>query len=129
MRFKLLIPLSAALFFAFSSCSPRLVGTWTVHKYENISPGEKGVSVQNVGSISFDRDGTGQKEMNYTVLGVEKDDSTPFEWSATENYITIKSEDSEISKTWIYLENKGKSQKWKSTDGKNQVQTLELVKQ
>ncbi len=129
MKSKLFIPLSAALLFAFSSCSHRLVGTWTVQKYENLSPGEKGVSVQNVGSISFDKDGTGQKEMNYTVLGVEKDDSTPFEWSTTENYITIKSEDSDISKTWIYLENKNKSQKWKSTDGKNQVQTLELVKQ
>jgi len=70
-----------------------------------------------------------KQKLNYTVLGVEKNDSTPFEWEATENYITINSEDSEISKTWIYLENKRKSQKWKSTDGKNQVQTLELVKQ
>lgn len=129
MKSKFFIPLCAALLFVSSSCSHRLVGTWTVQKYENVSPGKKGVSVQNVGSISFDKDGTGQKEMNYTVLGVEKDDSTPFEWSATENYITIKSEDSDISKTWIYLENKSKSQKWKSTDGKNQVQTLELVKQ
>jgi len=129
MKSKLFIPISVALLFVFSSCSHRLVGTWSVKKYENVSPGEKGISVQNVGSISFDKDGTGQKEMNYTVLGVEKNDSTPFEWEATENYITINSEDSEISKTWIYLENKRKSQKWKSTDGKNQVQTLELVKQ
>ncbi len=129
MKSKLFIPLTTALFLAFTSCSHRLVGTWTVQKYENISPGEKGISVQNVGSISFDTDGTGQKEMNYTVLGVEKDDSTPFEWEATDSYITIRSEDSDISKTWIYLENKNKSQKWKSTDGKNQVQTLELEKQ
>ncbi len=129
MKFKLLHLLSITAVFLLSSCAHRLVGTWTVQKYEDISPGGKGTSVQNAGSISFDTDGTGQKEMNYTVLGVEKDDSTPFKWSATENYITIESEDSDISKTWIYLENKGKSQKWKSTDGKNQVQTLELVKQ
>ncbi len=129
MKVKSFYFLFISLLFLLTSCAQRLVGTWTVKKYENVSPGEKGVSVQNVGSISFDKDGTGQKEMNYTVLGVEKDDSTPFEWSATENYITIKSEDSDISKTWIYLENKSKSQKWKSTDGKNQVQTLELVKQ
>ncbi len=129
MKAKSFYLLSILSLFLLSSCAHRLVGTWAVQKYENVRPGEKGVSVQNVGSISFDKGGTGQKEMNYTVLGVEKDDSTPFEWSATENYITIKSEDSDLSKTWIYLENKNKSQKWKSTDGKNQVQTLELVKQ
>ncbi len=129
MKTRALTIFSVSLVFILTSCAHRLVGTWTVQKYENVSPGEKGISVQNVGSISFDKDGTGQKEMNYTVLGIEKDDSTPFEWSATENYITIDSEDSDISKTWIFLENKNKIQKWKSTDGKNQVQTLELVKQ
>lgn len=112
-----------------ASCSPRLVGTWSVQKYETVRPGNKGVSLQNVGTISFDKDGTGQKMMNYSVLGIEKDESTPFKWSATETYITIEGTDDELSKTWIYLENKNKSQKWKSTDGKNQVQTLELVKQ
>lgn len=129
MKTKSFYLLSIALLFLLSSCAHRLVGTWTVQKYESVRPGNKGVSVQNVGSISFDKDGTGKKEMNYTVLGMEKDDSTPFKWSATESYITIESKDSDISKTWIFLENKSKSQKWKSTDGKNQVQTLELVKQ
>ncbi len=129
MRTKFFYFLSMSFLFMLSSCAPRLVGTWTVQKYESESVGNKGISVQNVGSISFDRDGTGQKEMNYKVLGMEKDDSTPFKWSATKNYITIESEDSDISKTWIFLENKNTKQKWKSTDGKNQVQTLELVKQ
>ncbi|MDT7829053.1 hypothetical protein RQM65_10295 [Pricia sp. S334] len=126
-KFSYLVPL-VALFF-MSSCAHRLVGTWTVQKYESVGHGNKGISVQNVGSISFDKDGTGRKEMNYTVLGVEKDDSTPFQWSATDSYITIDGEDSDLSKTWIFVENKGKRQQWKSTDGKNQVQTLELVKQ
>ena len=118
------------LFLLFAvSCAPRLVGTWSVQKYETVRPGNKGISLQNVGTISFDKDGTGQKMMNYSVLGIEKDESTPFKWSATETYITIEGTDDEISKTWIYLENKNKSQKWKSTDGKNQVQTLELEKQ
>ncbi len=129
MRTNSFYILCISFLFFLSSCAHRLVGTWTVQKYESVSAGNKGISVQNVGSISFDKDGTGQKEMNYKVLGMEKDDSTPFKWSATENYITIESEDSDISKTWIFLENKNKRQKWKSTDGKNQVQTLELVKQ
>lgn len=115
--------------FAISSCAHRLVGTWTVKKYESASSGNNGVSVQNAGSISFDKDGTGQKEMNYTVLGMERDDSTPFEWSATESEVTIESEDSDLSKTWIIMKNERKNQKWKSTDGKNKVQTLVLEKQ
>ncbi|MGB7395129.1 MAG: hypothetical protein WA913_12110 [Pricia sp.] len=129
MKAKSFFILPLLSIFMLSSCAHRLVGTWTVEKYESKSAGNKGVSVQNVGSISFEKDGTGQKEMNYTVLGMERDDSTPFKWSATEEYITIESEDSDLAKTWIFLENKSKSQKWKSTDGKNQVQTLELAKQ
>lgn len=129
MKTKSLFLLPISILFLLSSCAPRLVGTWKVKKYESVSAGDKGISVQNVGSISFDKNGTGQKEMNYKVLGMEKDDSTPFQWNATENYITIESADSDLSKTWLFLENKKKSQIWKSTDGKNQVQTLELVKQ
>lgn len=129
MTSKFYILSAIVLFITVSSCAPRLVGTWTVQKYENTGPNNKGVSVQNAGTISFDKDGTGQKEMNFTVIGVEKDQSTPFEWSATETFITIEGTDDDISKTWIFLENEKKSQKWKSTDGKNQVQTLELIKQ
>lgn len=129
MKTKSLLVLSISFLVMASSCAPRLVGTWSVQKYETVAPGNKGISVENVGTISFDKDGTGQKEMNYSVLGIEKDESTPFKWSATDSFITIEGADDNISKTWIYLENKSKSQKWKSTDGKNQVQTLELVKQ
>ncbi|HDZ13541.1 MAG TPA: hypothetical protein ENH60_01410 [Pricia sp.] len=129
MKTKSLKILYFSLLLLAASCAPRLVGTWSVQNYETVRPANKGISLQNVGTISFDKDGTGQKMMNYSVLGIERDESTPFKWSATETYITIEGTDDEISKTWIYLENKNKSQKWKSTDGKNQVQTLELVKQ
>ena len=66
--------------------------------------------------------------MDYSLLGISAKDETPFEWSATDDFVTIESENSEIAKTWIYIENKGKFQKWQSTDGDNQVQTLELTK-
>ncbi|HET8737939.1 MAG TPA: hypothetical protein VFM69_15205 [Pricia sp.] len=128
MKIKFFLLSFIVLLLLLSSCAHKLVGTWKIKKYESVSDGDKGISVQNIGSISFDKDGTGQKEMNYRVLGMEKDDSTPFQWNATENYITIESADSDLSKTWLFLENKKKSQVWKSTDGKNQVQTLELVK-
>jgi len=104
------------------------VGTWNVQKYERKTPGEEGMSVSNIGSITFNKDNTGVKNLDYSLLGISAKDKTPFEWSATEKFVTIESEDSEIAKTWIYIENKGKFQKWQSTDGNNQVQTLELGK-
>jgi len=111
-----------------TSCSHKLVGTWTVHKYERMTPGEQGTILSNIGTMTFNKDETGQKDLDYTVLGIQQSDSAPFTWSSTEKYVTIEGDDSEIAKTWIYLENKNKSQKWKSTDGENNVQTLELVK-
>lgn len=111
------------------SCSPQIVGTWTVQKYERLTPGEQGTTLSNIGTMTFDKNNTGTKKLDYTVLGIEQSDSAPFTWSTTENYITIEGDDSEIAKTWIYLETKNNFQKWKSTDGENNVQTLELVKE
>ena len=113
----------------FTSCSPKIMGTWTVKKYQRVTPGEQSTTLSNIGTMTFDKDNTGSKQLDYTVLGIEQSDSAPFKWSATEKYITIEGDDSEISKTWIYLENKNKFQKWKSTDGENNVQTLELIKE
>lgn len=112
-----------------TSCSHRLVGTWTVQKYERITPGEQGTILSNIGTMTFKKDNTGEKQLDYTVLGIQQSDMAPFTWSATEKYVTISGEDSDLNKTWIYIENKGKFQKWKSTDGNNNVQTLELVKE
>lgn len=112
-----------------ASCSPQIVGTWTVQKYERVTPGEQGTTLSNIGTMTFNKDKTGTKQLDYTVLGIEQSDSAPFTWSTTENYITIEGDDSEIAKTWIYLETKNDFQKWKSTDGENNVQTLELTKE
>jgi hypothetical protein len=42
--------------------------------------------------------------------------------------VTINSDNSDFSKTWILIENSKKKQLWKATDGGNQVQILELKK-
>lgn len=119
----------AVAFTMFTSCSHRLVGTWTVQKYARMTPGDQGTTLTNIGTITFNKNNTGDKQLEYTVLGIEQSESAPFEWSATEQFVTITGDDSEISKTWIYIENKGKFQKWQSTDGENNVQTLELIKE
>ncbi len=114
--------------FLLASCSSKLVGTWNVEKYQRSTPGEEGMSVSNIGTISFNKNGTGTKQLDYSLLGISKNDAAPFKWSMTEQFITIEGDDSELSKTWIFIENKGDYQKWQSTDGANNVQTLELAK-
>lgn len=113
----------------FASCSHRLAGTWKVKRFEVSKPGEPGTSLTNIGTISFSNNGSGEKNINYKVLGVTRVDNSPFKWVwADGKYVTIESKDSDFSKTWIIIENKKKSQKWKSTDGSNLVQTLEIEK-
>ena len=128
MRSKLLFTISICAIFLLASCSPRLIGTWNVEKYQRTTPNEEGMTVSNIGSITFEKRGKGTKNLDYSLLGVSKKDVTPFEWQATEEFITIEGDDSELSKTWIFIENKGDYQKWQSTDGANTIQTLILTK-
>ena len=112
-----------------ASCSHRLTGEWHVKRFESAKPGEPGTALSNIGTIKFNNNGTGVKNINYIVLGIQRDDKTPFKWVWSDGkYVTIESEGSDFSKTWIIVENKKKSQKWKSTDGSNLVQTLEIEK-
>lgn len=111
------------------SCSPRLVGTWTVVRFEHTKPGQQGVALKNIGNISFDKNGRGEKNINYTALGVTYSDQHPFQWKWDDGkYVTIEGQDSDFSKTWIIMTNKKKFQKWKSTDGTNNIQIIELQK-
>ena len=73
--------------------------------------------------------GSGEKNLNYSVLGIQRDDKLPFKWTWNDGkYISIESNGSDFSKTWIIMTNKKKFQKWKSTDGTNNVQIIELKK-
>ncbi len=111
------------------ACSHRLVGTWTVQRYETTTPGQQGVTLTNIGTIQFLKNGSGEKYLNYNVLGISRNDKVPFKWTWTDSkYITIDGEDSEFAKTWIIMTNKKKLQKWKSTDGTNNIQIIELIR-
>lgn len=122
------IPVITLSLISLVSCSHKLVGTWNVDKYETVTPGQQAVSLSNVGTMTFKGNNKGEKNLSYKVLGIEKKDDLPFEWSATENYVSIKNGGAEFSKTWIILENKKNLQRWKSTNGNNQVQVLQLSK-
>lgn len=112
-----------------TSCSHRMVGTWTVQRYETTSPGQEGVTLNNIGTMKYNKNGSGEKNINYSVLGTTHEDLSPFKWTwEDDRFISIESEGSDFSKTWIIIENKRKFQKWKSTDGTNNIQILELAK-
>lgn len=125
---KSIFTLSFIAVLFLTSCSDKIVGTWNVQKFETIKPGQQNISLTNIGTITFNKNNTGEKNLYYNVLGVETKDDVPFKWNLNEPYITIESENSSIAKTWILIENNRKSQKWKSTDGSNEIQTLELTK-
>ena len=111
-----------------SSCAPNILGTWNVVRYETVENGQPGITLNNIGTITFNKKGVGEKKISFNVLGAQRNDSTTFTWKSNDNFVTINSDNSDFSKTWILIENSKKKQLWKATDGGNQVQILELKK-
>jgi len=128
MKTKLILT-SIFLFGIFlTSCSDHLTGSWTIHKYTTTKKGEADVLLSNIGTITFYKNGNGEKNIKYTLFDVMKNDNSLFKWEITDNFIKIESKGSEFSKTWILIENTKNFQKWQTTDGSNQIVILELKK-
>lgn len=126
---KKALPLLSVISLMFlASCSPKVVGTWQITGYENKTIGGEQINVSNIGTMTFKKGNHGLKEIKYSVLANQVSDTTSFKWKTDESTITIQSDGSDLNKTWIVMKNTGKVQVWKSTDGKNTVQTLELKK-
>lgn len=113
---------------SLASCSEKIIGTWNIVSYEESTQGKKGVVLSNIGTITFENGGKGAKDISYSIMGIPMEDKLPFSWTLENNVVNIEGEDSEFSKTWIVLENKRKSQSWKSTDGSSEVHKLNLKK-
>ena len=131
MKKLLFIIATSALF--LTSCSPKLAGTWNVDKYEVDNQKGQNITTRNAGEIVINKNGTGEKNINYSMFQNEFSDLQEFRWIMQgDDLITIKStnfnQKSDFDKTWIMITNSGKKQVWKSTDGKNSVQILELSK-
>lgn len=110
--------------------SKRLRGTWKITNYNVERPNTRSLTgTTDYGSITFNKDGTGSIDNasifdNITSKTIQG--KFNFKWSNTENIVVIKGEGSNISKSWIVVTNKKDQQVWKSTDGANEVNTLEL---
>lgn len=115
---------------SLSSCSPKITGIWNIAGYESKSANGQEIKVANIGTIDFKRNNTGVKKINYSLFENTVEDNTGFKWAKEKEgeNITITSDGSQLNKTWIIVKNERKYQKWKSTDGSNTVQILELKK-
>ena len=127
MKSKLLLLVAII---SLASCSPSIVNTWNIDKYEVVNDKGQNTTSQNIGSITFKKNGKGTKDINYNVFQNDYSDKSEFKYELHEDYIVIKStkksDKSALNKTWIIVSDKSKSQVWKSTDGNESVQVLEL---
>lgn len=111
------------------ACSdPKLVGEWKVSSLEIVKPGQETVQVQHIGTFTFNSDGTGRRNIKYSVLGQPYADTLGFRWSIKDKYLTLEGDSTQIAKVWIMEEDGRFEQRWKSTNGRGQVQTLQLEK-
>ncbi len=123
-----------ALMLIITSCSPKVVGTWNIDRYEVDNQKGQNFTTRNAGVLTIKKNGTGEKNVEYSMFQNEFSDFQSFRWNLQgDDIITISStgsrEKSDFDKTWIMVTNSKKKQVWKSTDGKDTVQTLEMSKQ
>src|SRR5690625_4123245 len=117
------------LLFAFLvSCSDSLVHTWNIDKLKIIRENGNNSTYNNIGTITFNKNGTGNNDFN--IIENDYEDKSPFKWEDSSDYILLKQSDNESSsrlfKAWIITESSSKKQIWKSTNGKNDVEILVL---
>jgi len=129
MKSKVALYLAGAAFLLAGCTSSKMAGTWQITNYQTTSGDGQDIRLANIGSLKFKRNGTGVKQISYSVLQNKVTDNTPFKWTAGAESVTITGKGPELNKTWIVVEDGKKSQKWKSTDGGSTVQVLELKKQ
>ncbi|RYF92941.1 MAG: hypothetical protein EOO00_06730 [Chitinophagaceae bacterium] len=123
--------LIAVVSIVFVSCSAeqklkrRITGEWSIASYQeqNVS-GENGAAA-NIGTISFNRNGKGSKNISGINWRRNVSEGRDFRWQNSANTVTIFDQNSIFAKSWIITVNKRKRQEWKSTDRGN-VQTIEL---
>jgi hypothetical protein len=110
--------------------SKRLRGTWKIANYGVERPETRSLTAgvaTDFGSITFNKDGSGSVD-NASIFDnfTSRSGQFNFKWSNTENIVVIRGEGANFSKSWIVVTNKKDQQLWKSTDGANEVNTLEL---
>ena len=109
--------------------SNRLEGTWEIVQYKTeIQEMRRTAAFPPYRSITFMKKGRGRVAANNEYAAEKGGQGFDFEWTNTDNTVTMRGFDTQFARSWIVVENKKNRQVWKSTDGANGVQTLELRK-
>ncbi|MCC6279053.1 MAG: hypothetical protein IT262_00530 [Saprospiraceae bacterium] len=126
---------AALTIFMLGSCasatkqfSNRLQGQWEIVQYKTEIQQLQRTAFPPYRSITFMKKGRGRVSANNEYSAEKGGQGFDFEWSCTENTVTMRGFDTDFARSWIVVENKKSKQVWKSTDGANGVQTLELKK-
>lgn len=106
----------------------RLVGTWNIERYEQQFPGGNRESASDIGTITFRKNGSGDKNLSVLTRSLNRRDNSDFSWKNSTDAVTIISNNSDLAKTWLVVKNKKSYQQWKATTSTT-VQTMELRKQ
>lgn len=109
-----------------TSCSHRLADTWRVTQYEIQNSNFQTARVTNIGTMSFDNNNRGNKNLEFNFFNTQIRDISPFSWDDSKNFIVIKSDNSDLSRTWKKVQNKSKVQKWVSEDNPGEKRILVL---
>ncbi|HLS30512.1 MAG TPA: hypothetical protein VK021_06620 [Flavobacteriaceae bacterium] len=114
------------LVFFLSSCSKSMVHTWNIDKLEIKRENGKNSTYDNIGTITFNKNGTGNN--NFNIIESEEIDTASFKWEESDGNILLKplkkEDSSRLFKAWIITEREAKKQVWKSTNGKNDIEIL-----
>lgn len=124
-----LLAVSAAF---LSGCSAekkfanRLTGQWQIARYDVNDARISAQAFTSLGTITFHKNHKGEVDIKDIFTQSRRTGVRQIEWSNTANSVTIRGEDPELAKAWIVVTNKKSTQLWKSTDGFNRIQEIEL---
>lgn len=114
------IILSCFVLVFLSSCSHRLVDTWRVTHYEVAQTNNQKATLTNIGTITFSDKNRGTKFLEFSFFGNQYRDQSQLIWEDSDNFVVIKSDNSDLARTWTKKKNKKKVQKWESIDADTQ---------
>lgn len=116
----------------FTSCSPKIVGNWNVDRYEIDNYKGKNLTARNAGEIVLRKNGTGEKNLSIEMFNKDPNETENFRWELKNQILRIydgsSKQSTDFAKSWIIVTNKNNKQVWKSTDGSNSIQVIELSK-
>lgn len=116
----------------FTSCSPKIVGNWNVDRYEIDNYLGKNLTARNAGEITLNKNGTGEKNLSIQMFNEDPNQPDRFRWELKNQILRIYDDNSkqptDFAKSWIIVTNRNTKQVWKSTDGSNSIQVIELSK-